>query len=386
VYFSDAQNNPLELMHVMHLSRLLHCAPNVEVLGLFNAGPIYRSCLDRVVNPDGFWRNTDAWSSIPASLPPVPLSALRELEYTGAGPTTLYHFLSFFPSPALRSLDIAIVEFAPSTGLPVYGPVTCYSNVLPPDEPTLRLQNVTLPCLDRLRIEVTSADSLRGSFLRVHTPALETLSLVNIDLKPRQRQEVVHDAPPPAITTTAVQDLPMLPRPDSIFRDPRTPRLVSLSLAGFMLNAEQSVDYLAYAPALHALSLDIVLGANVLLEALARGPPFVCPQLRELELWQCDDLFAGALRDVVELRSRAGVQAGAKGTTPVRTIKPRKSKSAVEAGVSQAGALISMSVARIARVDVTGCNLVSMKEVNELALFGVEASWSPGAPASPMIS
>ncbi|KAI0032083.1 hypothetical protein K488DRAFT_70893 [Vararia minispora EC-137] len=379
VRFDRARHFPFDFLLVFRLARLLYCAPNVERIALLNAGPVYNVPLDRDVDSDAFWANDAAWKQGPLRFAPITLVSLLEFEYTGIEPQGLYHFLSFFPSPALRAIDVQIAEMN-ALGFPLTGPQTILLDVLPPGDGALSY--LTIPHLHILRVEVTYSEGLRGPFLRLVFPALEHLTLVNTNLCPRT--VLLHAGHPNVGHPVRVtQTLPPLLRPDSIFRDPRLPRLRTLSLTAFALEAEHAQTLLAYAPALRRLACDIVLGAGGFLSALQHGPPFVCPQLSAVELWGCDDVSVVELRAAVERRCAAAAGAAQSNTVMGRAIKPLKRVKGVPVQIPSPMTPGSAPVAKVAKVSVTGCKLILEDAARAMERWGVEVDWAAGVTAEP---
>jgi len=144
-------------------------------------------------------------------------------------------------------------------------------------------------------------------------PALEKVAFTNVDSTVRQNPEIA-------------AALPVFPRLESIFRDPRLPSLTHLTLSHFKISAEQgrAEAMLGYMPVLTSLSLDACSGVGRLMEGLQekvvgtikptaspgegggkrrRRGVKVCPRLEALSFWGCQDVDFGALRAVVLSRN-----------------------------------------------------------------------------------
>jgi hypothetical protein len=93
-----------------------------------------------------------------------------------------------------------------------------------------------------------------------------------------------------------LDQLPQLPRLESIFRDPRMQHLTHLLLSGFLLSPEQAPIMPRYMPCLQRLDCNYIPGVTSLLEVLAAaarsgsGPVGVrvCQGLRHIQLWYCN--------------------------------------------------------------------------------------------------
>ncbi|KAI0039885.1 hypothetical protein FA95DRAFT_1566849, partial [Auriscalpium vulgare] len=217
-----------EFLRVIYLARLLACAPNIERLTFVRAGPAFHL----MVNPDlppNFWAQKAAWGVRGLeSIPPVPLLALREIEWTGAHPDSLHYFFTHFPAPALEVLDVGFVD-VDKHNVPIHGPspINVASLSTASAGPAVLQPVLELANLKVLRVECTSGDVLRTPFLKLSFPALEMLSLSNLNLRTRW------DARAQAGGGAAL--LPHLPRSESMFRDPRMLRLAHVVLSAFTI-------------------------------------------------------------------------------------------------------------------------------------------------------
>jgi hypothetical protein len=91
--------------------------------------------------------------------------------------------------------------------------------------------------------DCSSGDVLRGPFLRLYFPALETLSLSN-------RNRSLRRADPRRVADDDSDLMPQLPRLESTSRDPRMPHLAHLLLSGLAISSEQTSLKLGYTPCL----------------------------------------------------------------------------------------------------------------------------------------
>jgi hypothetical protein len=152
-------------------------------------------------------------------------------------------------------------------------------------------------------------------------PALEKVAFTNIDTDARKGGE-------------KTPSLPVFPRLESIFRDPRLPHLTHLTLSHFKLSVEQGrvEAMLGYMPRLTSLTLDTCLGVERLMEALqeslvgtikphdpgergggggrergtrSRCGVKVCPRLEALSFWGCQDVTLNSLSAVIRSRNRS---------------------------------------------------------------------------------
>ncbi|KAI0318300.1 hypothetical protein OF83DRAFT_40512 [Amylostereum chailletii] len=330
---------------IAQLARILACTPSLERLSLLGAGPIFDRSLDAQSAVDSWMDGAATTTTI---LGPVPLPFLRDLEWTNAHPECLHYLLTYFPMPSLEELDITFVDID-KHGVPMTGP-----NVLQVALHHSPTSPVALPSLRTLRAECTSSDGLRVPFLKLTFPALETLYIAN------------------TVLPIDSEGLPSLPRPESIFRDPRLAHVTHLHLTAFTLATEGAPAMLGYMPALTVLACDLVIGANLLLEALCSGPRRCCPRLRRIDLWECEDASFEVLVHVVKMRNGSGTAEQAAGQ---RLIRPLKRSVRAEAG--REGGESTASV-RIAHVKITGCKLIPEDRARTLEQWGVVVEWSAG--------
>jgi hypothetical protein len=122
-------------------------------------------------------------------------------------PDTLHLLLLQFPSPRLEVLDIAFASPSKCKKLAaLLHPTFVHVGDGAAVQPVLELLNLKI-----LRANCSSGDVLRSPFLRLYFPALETLSLSN-------RKSSLHEAGPQCLAYDDLDQLPQLPRLESIFR------------------------------------------------------------------------------------------------------------------------------------------------------------------------
>ncbi|KAI0292341.1 hypothetical protein B0F90DRAFT_1928563 [Multifurca ochricompacta] len=327
-----------DLLRIPYLARLLACAPRVEKLALLRAGPVFSTPLDTSLKQAlSLWEDGDddnaAWqvddggggssssSAGGGSLPPVLLEHLREVEWTDVHPETLHLFLMHFPAPRLEVLDIAFAGprkceklaawLHPTTFAHIWDVATTNTHTQQQQQQQqqlqLQLEPQTLPLplpvlelsnLKILRADCSSGEALRVPFLRLFFPVLETLSLSNRSLSAHffHHSRTVLPTEKHHFSFSAGAKLP---RPESIFRDPRMPRL---SNAGYM-------------PALQRLDCNFIPNIAPVLEELAASSRSAagvraCPLLRHIQLWCCDGVDPAVLERLVKLRNGSGSGSG----------------------------------------------------------------------------
>lgn len=232
----------------------------------------------------------------------VEIPSLRRLHWKYAHPKDIYPFLSLLVLPRLECLDLLIGQ--PPTKR--YGASNLRGNhnqnqdSVTHTEPFLNV--VTLNALKELNISCHSEDTLASSLRQLLFPSLEKLDITFVG------QRLCKEP-----------GLPALSRLESIFRDPRLPRLTHLSLSHFDILPGHGKATLAYMPCIISLTLGGCTGVDGVLKALAesygsvpsgRGscPPRtcgvrICPRLEELVLWSCNDFHFESLFSLVHARS-----------------------------------------------------------------------------------
>ena len=367
----------LEFLRLPYFARLLACAPHLERLALLRAGPVFSIPLEphsghsssssSILADDPGWRADD----VSRALAPVPLANLRELEWTDVHPRTLHLLLMHFPLPRLEVMDIAFANASKCKRLgawlhPAFSDPT--DSMSGQCQPVLELAH-----LRALHVDCSSGDEPRGPFLRLFFPALEELSLSN-------RNMCVRWAGPQAAEDDAHR-LPQLPRLESIFRDPRMPRLVHLALSGFAVPHDQVASMLGYMPALERLECNFIPSVSVLVDTLAggsAGPGIrVCPRLRQLQLCYCDGVEHAVLARLVRLRN--GFEAGKEGVEAAVAVAKRRPMKRLPNKVAP---VEEQSVAKVEMVSLEGCLPITKEEAISLEKWKVQVDWSPQPPSA----
>ncbi|KAI0271251.1 hypothetical protein BC834DRAFT_858462 [Gloeopeniophorella convolvens] len=359
-----------------YLARLLACAPCVEKLSLLGAGPIFTLSLDSSPNVQCCWEDDAAWRAEGLEgIPQVPLEQLREFEWTVVHPDALHRLLEHFPMPQLEVLDVAFVDVNKSNA-PVVGP-----NPIPfrTERPLETRSAIRLPNLKVLRVECTSGDALRTPFLWISLPSLETLSVSNTNLNVRWEN--------PRWKDDDSIKLPVLPRPESMFHDPRMPHLTHLLLSAVALPSEYVSTMLGFMPALERINCDAVLGVNLLVDALSAprlGGVRACPRLRRIQLWRCEGVEHAPLVRVLRVRN------GSASDSPPRSSKPATSPRPIKRlpkGLCAPRAKVSPWLpndaqedwrpAKIEQISVEECIPITETEALSLQSWGVNVEWTP---------
>ena len=363
----------LEFLRLPYFARLLACAPRIERLALLRAGPVFSLPLDTSPQALRCW-DDEAWRADSSrSLPPVLLQHLRELEWTDAHPETLLLLLMHFPTPRLEVLDIAFASPSKCKKLAAWlHPTSLHVRDSAAVQPVLELSSLKV-----LRADCPSGDALRSPFLRLYFPALETLSLSNISWSLRgARPRLVDD------------ELPQLPRLESIFRDPRMPHLTHLLLSGFSIPSEHASLMLGYMPCLQRLDCNLIFGIASLLDPLTAASSVgvrTCPHLRHIQLWYCDGVGFAALARVVKLRNGFAISEeelcsrdylGKK--RPIKPL-PKGTHIPIDAGQlpwQAIGTIGDRQPSKVEQISIEGCRPITVEEALSLRQWGVDVQWT----------
>ena len=363
----------LEFLRLPYFARLLACAPHVERLTLLRAGPVFSTPLDTNLQAPRSWQDDPDWRADSSrALPPVPLENLRELEWTDVHPRTLHLFLTHFRTPHLELMDVAFANASKCKKLaawlhPAFSDPTD-SSMSGQGQPVLELSN-----LKALYADCSSVDDLRGPFLRLFFPALDTLSLSNRNMSVRWTG--------PQSVEDESSKLPPLPRLESIFRDPRMPRLTHLSLSGFAIPSDQVSSMLGYMPSIQRLECNFVPSITAVIDTLATARLAglrMCPRLRNIQLCYCDGVEPVILSRLVKLRNgfeSEEYDASHDDATAKRPMK-RLPKGPYTTAASQSTE-DERWVARVEQVSLEGCLPITKEEAISLERWRVDVDWVP---------
>jgi F-box-like len=373
----------LDLLRLSYFARLLACTPRVERLAFLRAGPVFSLPLDTSLQDLLRWEDDAAWrGDSPRALPPVPLENLCDLEWTDVHPDTLHLLLLQFPSPRLEVLDIAFASPSKCKKLAaLLHPTFLHVGDGAAVHPVLELSNLKI-----LRANCSSGDVLRSPFLRLYFPALETLSLSN-------RKSSLHEAGPQCLAYDDLDQLPQLPRLESIFRDPRMPYLTHLLLSGFAISPEQASLMLGYMPCLQRLDCNFIHSVASLLGALAAHAPTavvysgsgsigvrVCPHLRHIHLWYCDGVESATLMRLIKLRNGFASDTTSRddpgGKRPYKPLpKGAHLPTASPIPWKSMGNNNERGVEKVEQVSIEGCRPMTGEDARGLRQWGVEVRW-----------
>ncbi|KAJ7240391.1 hypothetical protein B0H12DRAFT_1189595 [Mycena haematopus] len=372
------------MLRMSQLVRFLRCTPKLQELVLANTVPYMDVCLS-------------AESAVQISnnpkVDPVELLHLRTLDWTYPFGPDIHHFLSFFNLPVLEKMFVGIEELPipPTEVLLLRGyPATAASQLFASH------RVIVLVSLRDLSLECQHEETV-GSVLRKFAfPVLETLELTHVDGTGRH---------------TNRDRLPIFPRLESMFRDPRLPVLTHLTICRFHISAElgKAEAMLGYMPVLVSLTLDGCWGVQRLLDglqqrsavSLAAPAVRVCPRLEALVLLHCGDIDITSLVGVVIARNGSSgggsgdlamAAPGNGGQGAVRAIRPMKKlrrQGHGEGPSLQAPStnIISSIIATeeasrpagIKYVRIGGCLRITKEEAMSLKALGVaDVVWTSG--------
>ena len=302
--YSPRRVNNTRHDYYLKMSSLCHFlahTPLLEELILTNTVPYF----DVILATDGTSDNLD----IPFRRRSVKLNHLKTLEWSYPFAVDIYQFLSLIDAPGLEKLDLWVEDFPAKRSEALF--IRGY--MLPSSPHKYSRGIVDYPSMRDLSLQCVGEETTSSVLRKFSFPILEKVAFTNVDSTVRQNPEIA----------TA---LPVFPRLESIFRDPRLPSLTHLTLSHFKISPEQgrAEAMLGYMPVLTSLSLDACSGVGRLMEGLQekavgtikhlvfpgegggkrrRRGVKVCPRLEALSFWGCQDVDFGALRAVVLSRN-----------------------------------------------------------------------------------
>lgn len=367
----------LDFLRLQYFARLLACAPHVERLALLRAGPVFSTPFETNLQALRSWEDDSGWRADDSrALPPIPLENLRELEWTDVHPRTLHLLLMHFPTPRLEVMAITFANASKCKRLAAWLH-PAYSD---PTDSVLGQSVLELSNLKALYVDCSSGDELRSPFLRLCFPTLETLSLSN-------RNMSVRCAGPHSVEDDT-NELSQLPRLESIFRDPRMPRLTHLLLSGFAIPSDQVSSMLGYMPSIQRLDCDFIPSVAAVIDTLATarsaGLP-ICPRLCHIQLCYCDGVESVTLTRLIKLRNSFEPETvcASCDAAPRRPMK-RLPKGLNTTAAGQLPWLPTENrwVARIEQVSLEGCLPITKEEAMSMEQWRVEVDWAAPRSAS----
>ncbi|KIK00824.1 hypothetical protein K443DRAFT_99737 [Laccaria amethystina LaAM-08-1] len=337
--FCPRKNLPMRrtayLLKMSCICQFLSLTPRLEELTLDNIVPFF----DVMLSKDAGGLPPDEESHL-VPTPPVRLDHLKTIDWSYPYAADVHRFMSFLDVPRLVKLDLQVEELPPkrSDMLLWRG----YQSTSPPA--SLALPSVVdFPSLRDLSLQCAGEEPAVAVVRKFTFPVLEKIELANVDTAAQSLQggEI---------------SLPILPRLESILRDPRLPHLTHLTLSRFTISPEygRADAVLGYMPVLISLSLDACGRVGRLLKGLEEKivgpikpqPPGdtptrprrgvkVCPRLEALSFWGCHDLEFASVLAVVRSRNRPDVRDAEE--TPKIPGSPKNKAASPVTGVSGRG-------------------------------------------------
>ncbi|CAA7263666.1 unnamed protein product [Cyclocybe aegerita] len=327
LYCSPRKMNSARHDYHLKMSSLccfLSLTPLLEELILVNTVPYFD------VTPPPI-DSADAVDGSLVQMYPVRLEHLKAIDWTYPYTADVHRFLTMIDAPGMEKLDIWVEELPAKRILETlnmrgYHPATSshkYTRGV-----------ISFPGLRDLSLQTAGEDMAACVLRKFSLPSLEKVAFTNVDSAARE-------------AAGAVDALPIFPRLESIFRDPRLPNLTHLTLSHFRISDElgRAEGVLGYMPLLTSLSLDSCAGVGRLLDGLKervavgvqRGVK-LCPRLEALSFWGCQDVDFDGLRAVVLARNRSAVilEEGSKGLDGATGTITREAVVVVQQGGKQA--------------------------------------------------
>lgn len=206
-------DNPV--LRLSSLYPLLTCTPNLETLVLTDTVPTI-DVMFRGDKESLTWYNDDSQGSAIVALP-----HLTHIDWSFAPSWDSRLLFVLLRAPRLRSFSVCL------NNARMRWPAVCdqgsalvFLSSLP----------VSVPTLEELAVECIDTESLHQAFRKAYLPALVRLQITYL---------------PPL---EAPYDLPLLPRLESMFRDPRMLALTHLKLSHFTLDPEETKTTIAKFP------------------------------------------------------------------------------------------------------------------------------------------
>lgn len=297
-------------LQLSELYEMLAGMPHLETLVLYDSVPVM----------DVTFRQTDQgghrvwwWKREGAQQPlrrVAVLSCLQHLDWSFAPPWDARLLFIFLEAPNLRSLSLCL-----NTALTRWRVNRVYGDPLG----ALACLPVTMPALKELSVECVDVEALRQVFRKANMPALARLQLTYL------------------LPLDALCDLPVLPRHESMFRNPRMLALTHLKLSHFTLDPEETKTMLRYVPVLVDLTFLDCVGVGPVVCALSGGTcdtghenpisVWICPRLTALRTVDSFDLKFICLRGMLQSRYRCSTASGASMSTPTKSGRPPASPS-----------------------------------------------------------
>ena len=288
-------------LKMSHLVNLLRHIPQLHELSLIGVTPVWDMITRHSTNGQLLHGAADPHN--PAIASSFELPELKRLEWKYAYHRDIFPFMSLITLPGLEWWDLLIAQSRTKR----FDVTQFRGNHIHDQDSFIQaepLSNVlVLHALKELNVNCQNEDNLGSSLRQFLFPSLTKLDVTFVGQYIRKES-----------------GFPSLPRLESIFRDPRLPRLTHFSISNFDISPGHGRSMLGYMPNLLSLTLGACTGVNVVLDALAEAygcVPMtgsvrtrlcgvrVCPRLEDLILWSCSDFDFRTLWSAVHTRSLA---------------------------------------------------------------------------------
>lgn len=285
-------------LKISHLINLLRHTPQLHELSLIGVTPIWDVITKFSTN--GQLLHEPHNRTVVSSFE---LPQLKRLEWKFAYHRDVFPFMSLVTLPELERWDLWIAQ----SPVKRFDVTQFRGNHIHDQDSFIQAEPLSdvlvLRALKELNVICQNEDTIGSSLRQFLFPSLIKLDVAFIGQHIRKES-----------------GYPPLPRLETIFRDPRLPRLTHLSISNFDISPAHGNSMLGYMPNLVSLTLGACTGVNVVLGALAEAYGSVpatggvrtrlcgvrvCPRLEDLTLWSCADFDFKTLWSTVHTRSLA---------------------------------------------------------------------------------
>ncbi|KAF8174419.1 hypothetical protein BJ912DRAFT_60118 [Pholiota molesta] len=286
------------------LCRFLAYTPLLEELVLDNTVPYF----DTTPRLDITLAANSSMDPPLIEMQPVKLDHLKSIDWTYPIPSDVRRFFSMIDAPELEKLDLWVEDSRSKR----HDSLLAHPVVSSPGAHEYTHGVISFPFLRDLSMQCDGEDTTAHVLRKLNVPALQKVEFTYFDPAAAAPKDDAEEA----------AAVPIFPRLESIFRDPRLLHLTHLTLSRYKISSEPGrvEALLGYMPVLTSLSFDSCSGLGRLLEGIqetfvgtikgggvggrSRRGVKVCPRLDTLSFWGCQDLDCASLRAVILSRNR----------------------------------------------------------------------------------